>query len=352
MTEMPLQSNSLEIPGRPFGRMARSVFGYALLMAFMFLPPVVVFLPAAIFHCGIRNGRRATWLALAIGAAIGIGLGVAAATHSGATAADLRLAYGSLISELLTVAIPAMLVLPLVERSVSFGNVLMAALLLALSGFAATELASRAFLGVSYFADQFAQFEQWKAAVIAYYQHTPGIPPEAVDGVRRTMEMLTQVFTNFLPAKAVISVIVFFVLSILMFGRLRAWGEFRRTRDVSASAGVYLFRNLTLPDVLLFVFVISGLAPLATGVLQKVASNVLVVVLFLYLLQGLAIFRSLMASIGINGMGLLFAFLMLGFLTFTAGIGPILLTIAGLFDSFFDFRKFRRKDDSNESHTD
>jgi hypothetical protein len=77
-----------------------------------------------------------------------------------------------------------------------------------------------------------------------------------------------------------------------------------------------------------------------------------VVVLFLYLLQGLAIFRSLLAAIGINGVGLLFAFLLLGFLTFTAGVAPILLTIAGLFDSFFDFRKFRRKDDSNESHTD
>lgn len=348
MTEMPLQSDSLEIPGRPFGRMARSVFGYALLMAFMFLPPVVVFLPAAIFHCGMRNGRRATWLALLIGAAIGIGLGVAAANQSGATAADIRLAYGSLGSELLTLAIPAMLVLPLIERSVSFGSVLMAALLVALPGFAATELASRAFFGASHFADQFAQFEQMKAAVIANYQHTPGIPAEAVDAVRRSMEILA----NFLPALAVISVIVFFVLSILMFGRLRAWGEFRRTREVSASAGVYLFRNFSLPDVLLFLFVISGLAPLATGMLQKVASNVLVVVLFLYLLQGLAIFRSLMASIGINGMGLLFAFLMLGFLTFTAGIGPILLTIAGLFDSFFDFRKFRRKDDSNESHTD
>jgi len=348
MTEMPLQSDSLEIPGRPFGRMAWSVFGYALLMAFMFLPPFVVFLPAAIFHCGMRNGRRATWLALLIGATIGIGVGVAATSQSGATAADLRLAYGSFGSELLTLAIPAMLMLPLIERSVAFGSVLMAALLVALPGFAVTELASRAFLGVSHFADQFAQFEQMKAAVIANYQHTPGIPVEAVDAVRRSMQILT----SFLPALAVISVIVFFVLSILMFGRLRAWGEFRRTREVSASAGVYLFRNFALPDWLLFAFVLSGLAPLATGMLQKVASNVLVVVLFLYLLQGLAIFRSLMASIGISGLGLLFAFLMLGFLSFTAGIGPILLTIAGLFDSFFDFRKFRRKDDSNESHTD
>jgi len=41
----------------------------------------------------------------------------------------------------------------------------------------------------------------------------------------------------------------------------------------------------------------------------------------------------------------------LGVLTLT-GIGPLLLSIAGLFDSFFDFRKFNRKDHSDESHSD
>ena len=191
-------------------------------------------------------------------------------------------------------------------------------------------------------------------ALIARYQQAPGMSPGDVDTLRHWFGMVSK----FVPSFPVISVIVFFMLSIMMFGRLRAWREFVRTREVSASAGVYLFRNFSLPEWLPFAFVISGLAPLATGLLQKIASNVLVVVLFLYLLQGLAIFRSLMLALGINGMGLLFALLMLGFLTFATsigpipGIGPILLSIAGLFDSFFDFRKFRRKDDSNESHTD
>ena len=49
--------------------------------------------------------------------------------------------------------------------------------------------------------------------------------------------------------------------------------------------------------------------------------------------------------------GVTFAYLMLGLLTLT-GIGPLLLSIAGLFDSFFDFRKFKRKDHSDESHLD
>jgi uncharacterized protein YybS (DUF2232 family) len=350
MTEMPMQSETLEIPGRPFGRMVRSVSGYALLMALMFLTPLVVFLPAALFLCGIRNGRRATWLALAAGAVIGIGIGIgaAAANHPGATAGDIRLTYAYLAFELLALALPAMIVFPLLERGASFGKLLMAALLIAVPALAVTEFGSRALLGISPYADQFAQFELVKAQVIANYQHTAGVPPEAVDMVRRGFERAS----TFVPSLAVNLVIVFFTLSILMYGRLRAWREFVRTREVSESARIYRFRNFSLPEWLLFAFVVSGLAPLATGLLQKVASNVLVVVLFLYLLQGLAIFRSLLAAIGVNGLGLLFAFLLLGFLSLTAGIAPILLTIAGLFDSFFDFRKFRRKDDSNESHTD
>jgi hypothetical protein len=32
-------------------------------------------------------------------------------------------------------------------------------------------------------------------------------------------------------------------------------------------------------------------------------------------------------------------------------VGPVLLAIAGLFDSFFDFRHFNRKDSSDESHS-
>ncbi|HJW94336.1 MAG TPA: DUF2232 domain-containing protein [Thermoanaerobaculia bacterium] len=347
MTDMPLQPASLEIPERPFGRVVRSVFGYALLMAFMFFPPVIVFMPAAIFHCGIRNGRRATWLALTIGSIIGIALGVLTAHQPGATIGEIRLTYAYLASTLFALALPAMLALPLIERSASFGKVLVTAMLIIIPGLAATEFGARTFLGVSPYADQLAQTAQFKGEVLAYYQRTPGFPPEAVDAARRGLDMASKV----VACGPVIMFSVFFLLSILMFGRLRAWREFVRTREVSQLSTVYLFRNFSLPEWLLFAFVISGLAPLATGLLQKVAANVLVVVLFLYLLQGLAIFRSLLVAVGINGIGLLFAFVLLGFLTLT-GIAPILLTIAGLFDSFFDFRKFKRKDDSNESHTD
>jgi hypothetical protein len=84
---------------------------------------------------------------------------------------------------------------------------------------------------------------------------------------------------------------------------------------------------------------------------QRIGANILAVVTFLYLLQGLAIVRSLLAAAGAGFVGVTFAYLMLGLLTLT-GIGPLLLSIAGLFDSFFDFRKFKRKDHSDESHLD
>jgi hypothetical protein len=163
MTDMPMQSDSLEIPERPFGRMIRSVLGYALLMALMFLTPLVVFVPAALFLCGIRNGQRAAWLALLIGAVAGIGIGAAAVHHPGATAGDIRLTYAYLAFELLALALPAMLVFPLMERGASFGKVLITALLIALPGLALTEFGSRALLGISPYADQLAQFQQVKA---------------------------------------------------------------------------------------------------------------------------------------------------------------------------------------------
>ena len=102
---------------------------------------------------------------------------------------------------------------------------------------------------------------------------------------------------------------------------------------------------------LLFGFVFGGITPLATGSLRLVAANVLAVVVFLYLMQGLAVFRFMLVKAGAGVVGTIFGFILLGLLCVT-GLGLFLLAIAGLFDPFFDFRKLKRKDDSHESHTD
>ena len=54
-----LQSEHVALPGRPTGRQVKSVAAYSLLVALMMAAHMLVFLPAALFHCAIRNGRRA-----------------------------------------------------------------------------------------------------------------------------------------------------------------------------------------------------------------------------------------------------------------------------------------------------
>ena len=112
---------------------------------------------------------------------------------------------------------------------------------------------------------------------------------------------------------------------------------------------MYLFRNLSLPDWVLFAFLFGGITPLASGLLQKVAANVLAVVVFLYFLQGLAIFRSMLVSLRVSLLGTIAGLLIIAVLL---SVTLLPLSIAGLFDSFFDFRHFRRKDDSHEGHSD
>jgi hypothetical protein len=133
-----------------------------------------------------------------------------------------------------------------------------------------------------------------------------------------------------------------------MLGRLRAWRE-HALANLGEDGNVYLFRRLSLPDWLLFVFLIGGLTPIVKGAAQIAAANVLMVVAFLYLIQGLAIFRAWVAGMPLTG--LLFSYMALAFLT-VFGVAPLMLSVGGLFDSFFDFRKLNRKDHSDESHSD
>jgi len=326
--------------------MVRGVAAYAMLMALLFITPLFVFVPAALFHCGIRNGKRVAWSALIVGAALAGLLAIQTAHVPGTTSADALMGYSYLIALVLGIAVPAMIVLPLVARGEAFGRVLMISVLLSMAGLTATELTMRATTGFSPYAEQLVKAKQTSAQFVMVYEKA-GMPSDAIQVLKRW----TDVGASCLPAFFMIDVIIVFVLSLVMFGRLRAWRQFVTTREAVPPAGVYLFRNLSLPEWLLFAFVIGGLAPLAGGLLQKVAANVLAVVTFLYLLQGLAIFRSLLAAVGAGFAGVMFGYLLLAFLTIT-GIAPLLLCIAGLFDSFFDFRHFKRKDHPDESHPD
>jgi hypothetical protein len=347
MIDMSLpQSEPVALPHRPIGRQVRSAAMHALLTALMIITPILVFVPAAVFHCAIRNGRRATFAMAAV--ALIISAAYVNAAHSGKA---LMMAWSSLAGIALAVVVPALVVLPLVERAEKFGRVLLALLLSSAAGLAITELGSRALLSFSPFAAQVAEAQRSNAQIIQFYR-TNGLAPEVI----RMMERWASYNTFVLPGFLLIMISLVFILSLLMLGRLKAWRDLAAARGSAGvdheALGAYLFRNFSLPDWLLFAFILGGLTPLATGMLQKVAANTLTVVAFLYILQGLAIFRFLLVAMGAGFAGTMLGWLLLVFLTLT-GVGPLLLGLAGLFDPFFDFRHFKkRKDDSHESHSD
>jgi MFS family permease len=337
------QSEPVALPHRSPGRQVRSVLLYSLLTALMIITPMLVFVPAAVFHCAIRNGRRAA-LAMAV-----LALSVAAAYINAVphTAAAMKMAWSGLAGVALAVVVPALAALPLVERAEKFGRVLTFLLMGSAIGLAVTELGSRALLSFSPFAAQVAEAQRTNAQFIEYYR-TNGMAPDVI----RMMERWASYNTFVLPGFLLIMISLVFILSLLMLGRLKAWREMAAARADNEALGAYLFRNFSLPDWLLFAFVIGGLTPLASGMLQKVAANTLTIVAFLYILQGLAIFRFLLVAMGAGFAGTMLGWLLLVFLTLT-GVGPLLLGLAGLFDPFFDFRHFKkRKDDSHESHSD
>jgi Predicted membrane protein (DUF2232) len=343
MIETSLQHEQpVATPVRSFGKRARNMAGYTILTALMFVSPLRVFLPAALLHCGIRNGRRAAWMMLAVSAAMAALL--VYLTSRAGTASDVSITFGYLLGIFLAIAVPALAVLPLVERGERFGRVLIYALLLGIAGLAVTELTMRMVTGVSPYAAQLAEAHATTATMVASYEKA-GFPADAVRFFRRWMD----IGSLCLPALLLIDVTLVFVFSLVMLGRLRAWRDFALHRTTSMGT-VYRFRNLSLPEWLLFAFIASGLSPLASGIVQQIGANVLAVVSFLYLLQGLAIFRTFVAGTGAGIMGSLFAWTLLGFLALT-GISQVLLCMAGLFDSFFDFRHFNRKDHSDESHS-
>ena len=333
------------IPERTLGKSFRYVMGYAILIAVMLVSPLFVFLPAALFHCIVRNGRRITWASLFIGTALAGFVAVAGANTPQVTQLEANTGLAYLVGLVLAVALPAMAVAPMVERTESFGRTLLVAAVLSAFGLAATEISMRAVAGFSPFNQQVVETRADTANAAAFLQ-AKGLPADFMSGFHRWSEV--RIFC--LPAVFLIVAMVVFVLSLVLFGRLKSWRAILERRQ-GVTMSPYLFRNLSLPEWLLFAFVIAGVTPLATGLTQRVGANLLAIVAFLYFLQGLAIFRSFLAAAGAGFSGVFFAYLLLGVLTIT-GIGPLVLSIAGLFDSFFDFRKFNRKDHSDESHSD
>ena len=338
------QSEPAVLPPPSTGRQARSVVGYSALTALMIVTPMLVFVPAALFHCALRNGRRAAWIA-----------GIAALTLAAAYAVVVpappeyaKLAWSNMAGVGLAVILPSLVALPLVERGTRFGTLVTALLAGGVGGIVITELGSRALLAFSPFAFHVAQAQESNAEVIRFYRENDA-PAEMLSMMARWSELSMIV----LPAVMLIMLSLIFMLSLLMLGRLKIWRDVAAQRQDASLSGALLFRNFMLPDWVLFAFVLGGLTPLVSGLLQMITANTLVVVAFLYIMQGLAIFRFVLVAMGAGFAGTMLAWMLLIILTLSGGAGLLLLGVAGLFDPFFNFRNpKKRKDDSHESHSD
>lgn len=317
---------------RPRGTTLRSVTLHALAAALMYRTPLLVFVPAAFISSGLRSGWRGIWSAILISAAIVAGASLLISPFS---ADDLS----AVLDLVFQMGIPSVAVLLMLRRGVSFGQVVLIAVGIAALGFLLEEVLLQQLFEYSRY-DSLANNMRtnWEKQMAA--QSSLGIRTEGLELMRRIMHALTG---PFMPSLLVAASVLTFIMSLVMIPRLPAG---RATGDR------YLFRNLRWPVATLFGFIAGGAVPLlAAGPLRLVVQNVLAITILLYLIQGLAIFRTLVWRMGIGLLGTLFAYVLLGLLALW-GVAPFILFLAGLFDPFFDFRNLQRKGESDESHSD
>jgi hypothetical protein len=341
VTETLSHHEQLAPPIRPVGKRVLSIAAHVVLaVTLLVIAPLAVFLPAVLFHCAVRNGRRAAWIVFIVSAAVVLLLVLPGAqdAHTPANLANMSIAFT--VGLLLAVGLPSVLALPLIEHGERFGRVLVFAVLAALGGLLATEVIMQLAASFSPYAAQLAAAHEFMGKALQFYARN-GMQADSISALRKMMNLLAYA----MPGVILSDVAIVFVLSLVLFVRLPAWRQFAERRALPAPRA-YLFRNLALPDWLLFAFVVGGVSPLLTGLPQRIGASVLAVVAFLYILQGLAIFRAYVAAASAG-----FALFAWGALILLTPFSLGLLGIAGLFDSFFDFRHFNRKDSSDESHS-
>jgi hypothetical protein len=315
----------------PAGRVARSIGLHAIAAAFMYvLLPFLV--PAALMNAGLKNGRKGVWGALAGAALILLVITAAASTPS-----VFPSQFAGIVRLVLEIGVPVAIILPLVRRSAPFGTVALVAIAVSIVGFFATEIMMRDLFAYSPYESVVKIFRE-----VADWSLAQSAGKQPAEQARMMKSMADAVANSFMPSMLLMLSVSTFIISLIVVPRL-ASGR--------GTGTTYLFRNLAFPDMLLVVFVLSGLAPFADGIIRVIGLNVLFVVCFLYVIQGLAVFRALLLRMGLPLFGTAVAFAVLGLLT-PYGIAPFALFLAGLFDPFFDFRNFNRKDENDESDFD
>ncbi len=319
---------------KPAGGLLRGIAMHSLTAVCLFLSggfiltsPLALFVPAVFINSGLRYGRKGSagtlFLFLAL---LSLMIGAAAAGDASRNAAIVA-------PVILAFAIPGLIASELVRRNASYGTVVAGSLAAGAAAFGLGELIVRAAFGSSTLRSIISSFDAAGETTIRLYRQA-GVSDLTLKGMEKFSDAMAQSYTPLiLGAVASVSVVV----SVMVIPRLPAGRE---------TGPRYLFRNLALPDWMLFGFVLGGLSPLAGGSYRTAGLNLLGIVMLLYAIQGLAIVRNRLIRFGVGPFGTGVIFLMASLLApYSAG----LLFLAGLFDSFFDFRHLNRKEEHDES---
>lgn len=321
------------------GGVWRSVALHALVAVFLFLSggfiitaPLSLFVPLVFISIALRHGDRAAIASAGLFLAI---FGTLAVLLSQERSSSREVAV--LATILLSVVVPSLVAGRNVRVGSSAGVAMVSSLASALASFGLAEALSRILVSVSPFAVLVESFREAGRVMIDAYRRV-GVEREALEGMSR---ISTAVTDDFLPLLLLAMMAISLALSIAAVPRMPG--------GRAPEAAAYQFRHFRLPDATLFLFVIGGLSPLATGTLRVAGLNLLGLVLLLYVFEGMAVLRFAMVRRGVGPFGTTLMFVLASIL---APYAATLFFLVGLFDPFFDFRKLNRKEESNESDLD
>lgn len=312
---------------------ARSISLHAVAAAVMYVTPFLLFVPAAYMSAGLRHGRRG--LVGAVGGSALILLFASLVTSGGA----LAVRDGSALLRLvLTIGVPSAWAVWQIRRGAKIGTILIGALAIGFLAFLVLEGTMRATEDYSPYAGIVSEFSVASKPTLEIYRKA-GLDNKTLQMMER---FSTELIARFIPSVLAVITGLMFLFSLIMLPRL-PWSR--------GTAPALLFREFAMPEWFVVTFVVAGLTPLAHGTLRTIGLNLLVVVGFLFLLQGLSVFRAIVLRLHFRAVGNVVAYGLLALMMLN-GIAPVLLFAVGLFDPFFDFRHYKPKGDNDESDSD
>lgn len=288
-----------------------------------------------LFSAGLRLGRRGlAAVAMLAGAILTLlGLSLVAGDTPGLA---IPVAWAGRM--VMTIALPVAVAVWMIRRSFAIGPVLVGMVVAAGAGHLGLEAVSRIVFAFSPWLWGIEQIESTVGPAMEL-QRTLGAPQDRIDLLQTVWDGLIR---SFVPALYGSVAIVTFALGLIALPRMGL---------VGAGGGSFLLRNLRLPDSLLFAVIAGCLSPVYPEPLRTIGLNLIIVVGLLYLLQGLAVVRSLILRMELGTAGKVLVYGGLALLMLN-GIVPMVLALVGLFDSFFDFRTPKNREKDNESNTD